>query len=298
MTAPDWEEQQRRMAAVLDAKTESFDELSRIAGLDPATHLRGADLRGIVFDEGDNLAGFRLRNADLRGAGLRRARGVTAEVVAGAIVDATTRLPGRERPFPPRDPLLRWRESVPGLDESAWPDMVTLPSGVFTMGAPKRERDSEDNKRPQRQVTVPRPFALGRVAVTFAQWDAALHAGFVPPSGPEPPPDEGWGRCDRPVINVSWNDAQAYSAWLNGRLGLRGGTYRLPSEAAWKYACRAGTMTPFSFGATISPAQVNYDGNDTYGEGRKGEYRERTMPVGSLPANDWGLHEMRGNVGE
>ena len=104
----------------------------------------------------------------------------------------------------------------------------------------------------------------------------------------------------RPVINVSWEDAQTYLAWLNARLGLleRADAYRLPSEAEWEYACRAGTTTPFSFGETISPDQANYDGNHLYGAGKKGVYREKTMPVGSFPANGFGLHEMHGNVWE
>jgi formylglycine-generating enzyme required for sulfatase activity len=129
-------------------------------------------------------------------------------------------------------------------------------------------------------------------------WDEAVAAGFVPPGGAERPEDRGWGRDSRPVINISWHDAQAYCAWLNARLGLRAGTYRLPSEAEWEYACRAGTTTPFSFGETISTAQANYDGTFTYGAGRKGEFRGRTVPVGTLAANGWGLHEMHGNVWE
>jgi formylglycine-generating enzyme required for sulfatase activity len=202
-------------------------------------------------------------------------------------------LPERPRQpvWPPRTPLTRWRDRIPGLPEDACPEMITLPAGRFMMGAPKGEEGSDDNERPRREVTVP-VFALGRCAVTFAQWDAARQAGAKLPH----PADRDWGRGDRPVINVSWHDAQAYCAWLNDRLGLRTGGYRLPSEAEWEYACRAGTQSPFSFGATISTDQANYDGNYTYGRGRKGTYRNQTVPVGSLPANDWGLHEMHGNV--
>jgi formylglycine-generating enzyme required for sulfatase activity len=205
---------------------------------------------------------------------------------------------------PPLAPLVRWREPIPGLPEEAWPDMITLPAGEFVMGAPEGEEGSAANERPQRRVTVPRPFALGRTAVTFAMWDAAMASGFVPPSGTEPPTDEGWGRDDRPVINVSWQDAQAYCRWLNQRLGLPSGTYRLPSEAEWEYACRAGTTTPFSFGKTISTEQANFNGGNTYLRLKRGEYpgltvyRGRTVPVGSLPANPWGLCEIHGNVRE
>jgi formylglycine-generating enzyme required for sulfatase activity len=198
---------------------------------------------------------------------------------------------------PPLQPLTRWREPIPGLAEEAWPDMITLPAGEFQMGAPEVEKGSNGDERPQRRVTVPHPFALGRTAVTFAMWDAAMAAGFVPPDGKRPE-DEGWGRDDRPVINVSWDDAQAYCSWLNQRFGLAPGTYRLPSEAEWEYACRAGTTTPFSFGKTISTKQANYDGREIYEKGKRGEYRGRTVPVGSLPTNPWGLCEMHGNVWE
>jgi formylglycine-generating enzyme required for sulfatase activity len=98
-----------------------------------------------------------------------------------------------------------------------------------------------------------------------------------------------------PVVAISWRDAVAYCEWLAKETGQ---PYRLPSEAEWEYACRAGTTTPFSFGRTITPDQANYDGNYVYGNGSKGVYREKTVPVGSLPANPWGLHEMHGNVYE
>jgi len=99
-----------------------------------------------------------------------------------------------------------------------------------------------------------------------------------------------------PVENVSWNDVQAFLAKLNHRVpGLHA---RLPSEAEWEHACRAGTTTHFSFGDNITPEQVNYDGNHPYAGGEKGLYREKTVPVGSLPANPWGLYEMHGNVWE
>ncbi|MCA3417959.1 MAG: formylglycine-generating enzyme family protein [Roseomonas sp.] len=176
--------------------------------------------------------------------------------------------------------------------------MITLPAGEFLMGAPKGQVSGGYFMERPRRVTVPLPFAMGRTAVTFAMWDAALEAGLSRFFADYPLADEGWGRDDRPLINVSWNYAQAYCTWLNQRLGLAPGTYRLPSEAEWEYACRAGTTTPFSFGKTISTEQANYDGSLTYGKGRKGEYRERTVPVGSLPANPWGLHEMHGNVWE
>ncbi|MEO1788053.1 MAG: formylglycine-generating enzyme family protein, partial [Pseudomonadota bacterium] len=140
------------------------------------------------------------------------------------------------------------------------------------------------------------PFALGQHTVTFAEWDAALAAG----AGLAHPKDADWGRDRRPVINVSWEDVTAYLAWLNERLRLTGraDAYRLPSEAEWEYACRAGTETPFSFGETITPDQANCIGNVTYGGGPKGTYQEKTMPVGSYSANGFGLYDMHGSVWE
>ena len=200
---------------------------------------------------------------------------------------------------PPLEPLTRWRQPIPGLAEDAWPDMITLPTGEFTMGSPPIDLDSQEDERPQRLVTIKHPFSLGRTAVTFAMWDAAIAAGFVPPSIPRTPNDMGWGRDARPVINVSWYDAQAYCAWLNDRLKLRMGTWRLPSEAEWEYACRAGTVTPFSFGTLLLPGLANFGGKRTHSRnGLLDIEPSGTVEVGKLPANSWGLHEMHGNVWE
>ena len=171
------------------------------------------------------------------------------------------------------------------------PLMVALPGGTFTMGSPANEAERSDDEGPQHKVTI-EPFAIGKTEVTFAEWHACVAAGGCDGYRPG---DNGWGRGSRPVINVSWQDAQVYVAWLSKRSGK---PYRLPTEAEWEYAARAGTTTPFSFGATISTAQANYDGNYAYGGGLKGEYRQQTVPAGSLPANPWGLHEMHGNVRE
>jgi formylglycine-generating enzyme required for sulfatase activity len=185
---------------------------------------------------------------------------------------------------------------LPGVAGWPAPKMIAIPPGTFLMGSPPGEKGRDSDEGPQREVRFAYGFALGQHAVTFAEWDAAIAAGAKLPK----PDDAGWGRGTRPVITVSWEDAQAFLAWLNAKAGLTGraDAYRLPSEAEWEYACRAGTTTPFSFGATISTAQANYDGNCTYGAGKEGEYREKTMPVGSFPANPFGLHEMHGNCWE
>jgi formylglycine-generating enzyme required for sulfatase activity len=176
------------------------------------------------------------------------------------------------------------------IDAPWCPEMVVIPAGRFVMGSSPSEEGRSAAEGPQHFVTIAEPFALGRYAVTFDEYDE-----FAATTGREPPGDGGWGRGRRPVINVSWNDAEAYTAWLSEQTGA---TYRLPSEAEWEYACRAGTTTPFHFGPTISTEQANYDGNYRYGAGRKGAYREQALPVGSFPANDFGLHDMHGNVWE
>ncbi|MGH8552551.1 MAG: formylglycine-generating enzyme family protein, partial [Methylococcales bacterium] len=128
-------------------------------------------------------------------------------------------------------------------------------------------------------------FWLADTACTQALWEAVM--------GENPSRLQG---TDRPVERVSWEDAQSFIEKL--KADLRGPALRLPSEAEWEYACRAGSTTPFWFGRNITPEQVNYNGNYPYAGGKKGKYREETVAVKSLPANRWGLYEMHGNVWE
>jgi formylglycine-generating enzyme required for sulfatase activity len=172
------------------------------------------------------------------------------------------------------------------------PELVVVPAGSFTMGSPAGEADRAANEGPQRRVTIARAFAVGKYEVTFEQWDACVSGGGC---GGYRPSDNGWGRGNRPVINVSWSDAKQYVEWLGRRTGK---SYRLLSEAEWEYAARAGTTTPFHTGATITTDQANYDGNHVYANGPKGIYRERTVQVGRFAANAFGLHDMHGNVWE
>ena len=179
------------------------------------------------------------------------------------------------------------------------PLMVSVPEGSFLMGAPESEPLSESDERPQRAVSVP-AFAMGAFEVTFAEWDACVDEGgcldYYGGVGYRPG-DEDWGRGDRPVIHVDRNDAQRYVEWLSRKTGW---TYRLPSEAEWEYAARAGTTTPFSTGGTISPQQANFDGRHVYpdGDDKEGLYRKQTVPVGSFAPNAFGLYDMHGNVHE
>ncbi len=171
------------------------------------------------------------------------------------------------------------------------PELVVLPAGTFKMGSPASEAERYINEGPRYWVTIAKPLVVGKYEVTFAEWDACWRAGNCSHS----PRDQGWGRDNHPVINVSWRDVQQYLAWLSRKTDK---PYRLLSESEWEYAARAGTTTPFHFGDTISTDQANYNGNHTYGSGRKGIYRERTVAVGSFPANNFGLHDMHGNVRE
>ena len=163
--------------------------------------------------------------------------------------------------------------------------MRWIEPGTFLMGSPEDEPGRHDDEGPQYSVTISQGFWLFDTACTQALWEAVM--------GNNPSFFRGAGR---PVEQVSWNYCQDFLQRLNQR--LPGLNLALPSEAQWEYACRAGTTTPFSFGANITPEQVNYDGNYPYASGQKWRYRQETVSVASLPPNRWGLYEMHGNVRE
>ena len=156
------------------------------------------------------------------------------------------------------------------------------------MGSPSNEAGRVSDEGPQQTVSV-RGFALGKYEVTQSQWRSVM--------GKSPSYFTG---DNRPVERVSWNDVQEFCKKLNARLGLTGSnSYRLPTEAEWEYAARAGTTTPFGLGLTINAEIVNYIGPVPYGAAPPGVYRGETVNVGSLGvANRWGLYDMHGNVRE
>ena len=162
-------------------------------------------------------------------------------------------------------------------------DMVEIPGGTFIMGSPKSEAKRGSNEGPQHQVTVP-SFYMGKYELTQVQYEAII--------GTNPSNFKG---DNRPVERVSWNNAVEFCKKLSQKTGKK---YRLPSEAEWEYACRAGTTTPFYFGESITPDLVNYDGNHTYASAPKGKYRQQTTDVGTFPPNSFGLYDMHGNVWE
>jgi len=197
--------------------------------------------------------------------------------------------PGSRRTF--RDSLAN------GSACSFCPELVVAPAGQFQMGSPNSEPSREPWLRgvesPQVSITVPSAFAVGRYSVTFDEWDACVNDGGC---NGHRPSDNGWGRGNRPVINVSWQDAKAYIDWLSRKTGR---AYRLPSEAEREYVTRAGTVTPFWFGVRVTINDANYDGTTIYdGGGERGIFRERTVPVNSFRPNPWGLFNVHGNVWE
>ena len=171
-------------------------------------------------------------------------------------------------------------------------EMVAIPGGTFIMGSPENEEGYHSSESPQHEVTVP-PFFMGKYPVTQQQWRVVA---ALPKDKIDLKSDPSYFKGDNlPVECVSWNDAQEFCARLS-RMANK--TYRLPTEAEWEYACRGGTTTPFYCGETISTDLANYNGNYTYGQGQKGEYREKTTEVGIFPANPFGLYDMCGNVWE
>jgi formylglycine-generating enzyme required for sulfatase activity len=175
--------------------------------------------------------------------------------------------------------------------------MVVVPAGSFMMGGGALE--GYDYEYPRHRVTIANPFAVGKFTVTFAEWDACVAGGGCDGYLPD---DWGWGRGRRPVITVSWRNAQSYVAWLKRTSGKE---YRLLSEAEWEYAARGGRDTPFWWGATITPGQANYSGTIynfdatfPFQNGGKGEYRKKTLPVDSFQPNPFGLYQVHGNVAQ
>jgi formylglycine-generating enzyme required for sulfatase activity len=175
--------------------------------------------------------------------------------------------------------------------------MVAIPRGKFLMGSPEDEPGRYDDESPQHEVTV-QPFFMGKYPVTQAQWKAVATKCPQVNRELEPNPSkfkENKQENNLPVERITWYDAVEFCKRLSQ---LTGRKYRLPSEAEWEYACRAGTTTPFHFGETITGKLANYRATTTYGEEPKGECRERTTPVGSFTANAFGLYDMHGNVWE
>jgi formylglycine-generating enzyme required for sulfatase activity len=176
-----------------------------------------------------------------------------------------------------------FRECVAEQEKDYCPEMVVLPAGSFVMGSPSSENGHAGDEDPQHVVTIAKPFAVSKYALTFDEWDTCVAYGDCDPRVS----DSAWGRGRRPVINVSWDDAQSYVRWLSR---VTGKAYRLLSEAEYEYATRAGTQTAYPWGDDIGKSNANCAGCGSQWDGRQ------TAPVGSFVPNRFGLYDMVGNV--
>lgn len=174
------------------------------------------------------------------------------------------------------------------------PAMIEVPESSFMMGSDPSESERSPDESPQHKVVIRYPFAVSRTKITFAEWDACVAQGGCNRYSPS---DETWGRGERPVLNVSWNDAQAYVQWLAQKTGK---PYRLLSEAEWEYVARAGTSTAFNTGTCISPSQANLDHRFDYARCpvAANGYIGKTVAANAYPPNMFGVYQMAGNLFE
>lgn len=220
-------------------------------------------------------------------SGFRVARNVDPAAVAAAELEAEA---ADAAAVPAEAPTAATPSGTVFRECAVCPEMVVVPSGSFVMGSPASEEGRSDQEGPQHRVTMGSPFAAGVYEVTFAQWDACLWAGGC---GGLRPLDGGWGRESRPVIHVSWEDAQDYVRWLSRETGHR---YRLLTEAEWEYVARAGTRTARYWGESGSEQCRYENGSDDTAPCPDGY--EHTAPVGSFQPNAFGLYDVLGNAWE
>jgi formylglycine-generating enzyme required for sulfatase activity len=193
------------------------------------------------------------------------------------------------------------KERVLDLGNNVSMKLVLIPPGKFLMGCRPNELDRRNNERPPHEVRITRPFYMGACEVTQAQYQQVMGVNpstFMGSRTPEYNRIRGGGPLvdlQKPVETLSWDDAVEFCRKAGAGTGE---AIRLPTEAQWEYACRAGTTTPFHTGETISAEQANYDTMGVYGDGQRGRSRDKTLAVGSFAPNAFGLHDMHGNVHE
>ena len=265
---------------VLQVSTGQLTVLSEPAGA--AVYIDGQDTGGVTpVTLNDVATGTRALSLRLVGYQTMAAQTVTVEE------EQNTRLVLELELIEPGE---TFRDSL--ADGGEGPLMVVLPAGSFSMGCLSNDSDCYDREQPVHDVTLPNNLAMAVYEVTFAEYDRYVQATGVR----RPDDDEGWGRGDRPVINVYWEEARAYARWLSEQTGH---SYRLPTDAEWEYAARAGTTTKYSWGNVASHEQANYGAEECCSGLAQGSDRwEYTAPVGSFPANGFGLYDMHGNVYE
>jgi formylglycine-generating enzyme required for sulfatase activity len=211
--------------------------------------------------------------------------------VLGAAIIVWLTMPAASAASTQVAPLSRMQEKALKLRDTFkecanCPEMVVVPAGRFTMGSPSSEPGHAAEEEPQHRVTIARRFAVGRFEATFNEWDACVDDGGC---NDYMPADEGWGRGRRPVINVSWDDAKAYVAWLSKKTGK---SYRLLSGSEYEYATRAGTHTVYPWGNAVGTNNANCHACGSQWDATQ------TAPVGSFAPNRFGLFDMVGNVRE
>jgi formylglycine-generating enzyme required for sulfatase activity len=286
-----------RAQAVAYASTEDFSKLFGLAGLDPARHLRFADWSGLCFAGADlrgfDFTGARLLNCDFTDALISGARFDQAEIDLGRPYTRLSRKRTNIRTARDwADYCAGWKLRAVISDDhlpigSAFqdapfaPEMIVVPAGRFIMGSPPDEIGRPKiiagiDKERQHEVTIERPFAIGRFPVTVAQWQDLYYRNDREETRVD------WDTGQQPMVDVSWLDAQQYTEHLSERTGK---PYRLLTEAEWEYCCRAGTSTAYGFGSQISKLRANYQATETRG-------------VGKFLGNAWGLHDMHGGVWE
>ena len=256
------------------------------AGLDGAVIVAKIESSDTAFDTSVDalveLAGEGLNNdivaAMVAAAGNRSGRAPASDGVgarpAGTPAAGAS---GTQAARPKAIPGSTFRETLRGGGEG--PEMVVVPAGRFRMGCLSNDHDCFGAEKPVHEVAIAQPFALSSHEVTFEDYDRFTYPNKVD--------DEGWGRGSRPVVNVSWGDAKEYAAWLSSQTGA---AYRLPSEAEWEYAARAGSAAKYSWGDEIGANRANCGGDFC------GDRWQNTAPVGSFGPNGFGLYDMHGNV--
>jgi formylglycine-generating enzyme required for sulfatase activity len=212
---------------------------------------------------------------------------------------ATAFMPVRSRPWAPET----WQTKV--IENSIGMKLVRIEAGVFQMGSPigELERNAQEH---QHEVIISKPFYMGKFEVTQQEYERIMgkNPAAFSKTGQQRNLVAGLDTQRFPIEMVSWHEAKEFCKRLTdlerGALRITATmAYALPTESEWEYCCRAGTQTPFAFGETISTDQVNYDGmQSVYGAGKPGKRLNRPVPVGSYPANPWGLHDMHGNIWE
>ena len=327
LSAADWAEL-RQLKDLWKLKQSDVNEILRRHGLDPATILLSAEeidrqLAEVAAQAKDKVDAERLAREQEQAELQARDQEAQAHAKAKAEAERLAKEPAQKRKEPELQPLSvstavvvqEARQGLRGLLGPKWKlriekrtlqvqgyqerladgvelTMVQIPAGSFLMGSPSVELGHSAREGPRHQVQL-QGFFMGQTPITQAQWQVV--AGWQKLQRDLNSDPASFKGIHRPVESVLWEEAIEFCQRLSQRFGR---TYTLPSEAQWEYACRAGTTTPFHFGATLTPDLANYDGNYTYGDGPKGVYRQETTAVAGFPANPWGLYDMHGNVWE